>query len=95
MGNHGSKIRIKKVSKTSKHTIKVTDRLKKVNYVCLKEKVSWVLVTYAYNPSYSGGRDQDNWRSKPAWGNTATRPYLGKKKKITKKSWQSGSRCRP
>jgi hypothetical protein len=27
---------------------------------------SWVLVAHAYNPSYSGGRDQENSSLKPA-----------------------------
>jgi hypothetical protein len=32
----------------------------------------------AYNPSYSGGRDQENWGSKPALGKYFMRPYLKK-----------------
>jgi hypothetical protein len=28
-------------------------------------KARWVLVAHAYNPSYSGGRDQQNRVSKP------------------------------
>jgi hypothetical protein len=35
-------------------------------------------VTHAYNPSYSGGRDQEDWGLKPAWANSSTRPYLEK-----------------
>jgi hypothetical protein len=31
-----------------------------------KDKISWVLMVHAYNPSYSGGRDQKDLRSKPA-----------------------------
>jgi hypothetical protein len=30
------------------------------------------------NPSYSGGRDQEDWGSKPAWANSFTTPYLKK-----------------
>jgi hypothetical protein len=30
------------------------------------------------NPSYSGGRDQEDCDSKPAWGNSSARPYLKK-----------------
>jgi hypothetical protein len=31
----------------------------------LKEQVGWVLVAHACNPSYSGGRDQEDQGSKP------------------------------
>jgi hypothetical protein len=46
---------------------------------------SWGLVTYAYNPSYSGGRDPDS-SSKPAWANSSQdlsqkNPSQKKKKK--------------
>jgi hypothetical protein len=34
-----------------------------------------VLVAHAYNPSYLGGRDQEEQGSKPAWAN---RPYFQK-----------------
>jgi hypothetical protein len=44
---------------------------------------SWALVTHACNPSYSGGRDQEDHDSKPAqtdssWGHIS-------KKKISQK----------
>jgi hypothetical protein len=52
---------------------------------------SWVRVAHACNPSYSGGRDQEDRGLKPAWGN---RPYL-EKKSFTKEGWWSDSRCRP
>jgi hypothetical protein len=39
---------------------------------------SQVLVAHACNPSYSGGRDQEDRGSKPAWANSSTRPYLEK-----------------
>jgi hypothetical protein len=36
--------------------------------VALIEKylICWVPVAHTYNPSYSGGRDQEDWDSKPA-----------------------------
>jgi hypothetical protein len=37
-----------------------------------------VLVAHTCNPSYSGGRDQEDHGSKPAWTNSFTRPYLEK-----------------
>jgi hypothetical protein len=40
---------------------------------------------FAYKPSYSGGRDQENYGLKIA-GKQFMRPYL-KKKKITKQGW--------
>jgi hypothetical protein len=39
-------------------------------------------VAHTYNASYSGGRDQGDHSSKPAWANSSTRPYL--KKPFTK-----------
>jgi hypothetical protein len=36
-------------------------------------------VAHAYNPSYSGGRDQEARGSKPARTNSSVRPYLKKK----------------
>jgi hypothetical protein len=36
---------------------------------------SWVLVTQAYNPSYSGGRDQEDRGLKPAWENSSRDPF--------------------
>jgi hypothetical protein len=35
-------------------------------------------VVHACNPSYSGGRDQENHGSKPAQANSFARPYLEK-----------------
>jgi hypothetical protein len=46
---------------------------------------SQVLVTHACNPSYSGGRDQENHSLKSAWANSLRDPIL--KKPITKKGW--------
>jgi hypothetical protein len=41
-----------------------------------------VLVSHTCYPSYSGGRDQEDCSSKPAWANNFMRPYL--KKPFTK-----------
>jgi hypothetical protein len=54
---------------------------------------SWALVAQAYNPNYSGGRDQEDGGSKPAWANSSQDPIS--KKPITKKAWWSRSRCSP
>jgi hypothetical protein len=35
-------------------------------------------VTNACNPSYSGGRDQEDHGSKPTWENSSARTYLDK-----------------
>jgi hypothetical protein len=52
-------------------------------------------MAHAYNPSYSGGRDQEDRSSKPAWANSLETLSQKKKKPITKKGWQSGSKGRP
>jgi hypothetical protein len=39
---------------------------------------SQVPVAHACNPSYSGGRDQEDHSSKPAQKNSSVRPYLEK-----------------
>jgi hypothetical protein len=56
-----------------------------------KKKNSWVLVTQACNHSYSGGSDQEDHGSKPAWANSWWEPIS--KKPNTKKEWWRGSRC--
>jgi hypothetical protein len=38
----------------------------KVRFGNLKKSLSWALVALTYNPSYSGGRDQEDHSSKPA-----------------------------
>jgi hypothetical protein len=43
-----------------------------------KETSSWVPVAHTCNPSYSGGRDQEDCSLKPAPANSSTRPYLEK-----------------
>jgi hypothetical protein len=35
-----------------------------------KVYISQALVAHVYNPSYSGGRDQEDGCSKPAWANS-------------------------
>jgi hypothetical protein len=37
-------------------------------------KLSQALVAHAYNPSYSGGRDQEDRGLKPAWGKRSKDP---------------------
>jgi hypothetical protein len=37
-----------------------------------------VLVVHTCNPSFSGGRDQEDHGLKPAWANSSKRPYLKK-----------------
>jgi hypothetical protein len=39
---------------------------------------SWAPVAHTYNPSYSGGRDQENRSSRPTLGKQFERPYLKK-----------------
>jgi hypothetical protein len=41
-------------------------------------KKSQAPVAHAYNPSYSGGRDQEGHNLKPAWGNNSQDPNLEK-----------------
>jgi hypothetical protein len=59
----------------------------------LKIIANLVLVAHACNPSYWGGRDQEDSGSKPTWANSSKRLYL--EKPFTKKGWWSGSSCRP
>jgi hypothetical protein len=40
--------------------------------------MSWALVAHTCDPSYSGGRNQEDRGSKPAWANSSARPYLKK-----------------
>jgi hypothetical protein len=47
---------------------------------------SRVPMAHACNPSYSGGRDQEDRSSKPAWANSS-RETLPQKKPITKKGF--------
>jgi hypothetical protein len=36
-----------------------------------KERTSQAPVTHTYNPSYSGGRDQEDHNSKPVWADSS------------------------
>jgi hypothetical protein len=47
------------------------------------KKKGQALMAYACNPSYSGGRDQEDYGLKPAWANSLQDPIS--KKLITKK----------
>jgi hypothetical protein len=40
----------------------------------IKKNNSWALVAHACDPSYSGGRDQEDCCSKPAWANSSRDP---------------------
>jgi hypothetical protein len=52
-------------------------------HLVLKDKQGRVLVAHAWNPSYSGDRDQENRGSKTAWANSLQDPIW--KTAITKK----------
>jgi hypothetical protein len=45
------------------------------------------VVAHAYNPSYSGGRDQEDQDLKPAWANNLRDPIL---KKTPSWKWVGG-----
>jgi hypothetical protein len=48
-------------------------------YLIVKEvTICPARVAHTCNPSYSGGRDQDDRGLKPAWANSSARPYLEK-----------------
>jgi hypothetical protein len=51
----------------------------------IKIVLSWVPVAPSCNPSFSGGRDQEDWNLKPARANSLRDAFSKKKKKITKK----------
>jgi hypothetical protein len=57
----------------------------------LKSPGGWILVAHTYNPSYSGGKDQD-CGLKPTWKKSLRDPIS--KKLNTKPGWQSGSSSR-
>jgi hypothetical protein len=46
-----------------------------------KANIGWILVAHAYNPSSSGGSDQENPCSKPAQANTGETLYRNTKYK--------------
>jgi hypothetical protein len=47
-------------------------------------------VAHACNPSYSGGRNQEDCSLKPTGANCWPDPISKKKKMITEKDWQNG-----
>jgi hypothetical protein len=47
-------------------------------------------VAHACNPSYPGGRDQEDCGSKPAWANSSPRPFLKKSPSKKKKKRVGG-----
>jgi hypothetical protein len=53
-----------------------------------KSKNNQVPVAHASNPSNSGGRDQEDCGSKPAWANSSQDPIL--KTPITKMGGRAG-----
>jgi hypothetical protein len=53
------------------------------NKLIKRKRKKKVLMAHACNPSYSGGRDQEDQGSKPAWGSSSLDHIL--KKPITKK----------
>jgi hypothetical protein len=63
------------------------------NSEALKRKSIWALVAHTCNPSYSGGRDQEDHSSKPVQAKRFVRLYL--KNNQHKKELVGGSRCRP
>jgi hypothetical protein len=69
---------------------KVSAFLSKVESSLIKIS-SWALLTHTCNPSYLGGRDQEDQGSKAALDKYFTRPNLKKKKKKTHtKKWRGG-----
>jgi hypothetical protein len=44
----------------------------------METSASWALVAHACDPSYSGGRDQEDHGLKPAQGNSSQDPILKK-----------------
>jgi hypothetical protein len=50
-----------------------------------RKKETWAPVAHTWNPSYSGGRNQEDCSSEPAQANSSQDPIM--KKPITKKGW--------
>jgi hypothetical protein len=44
----------------------------------LKDSIGQELVAFIYNPSYSGGRDEEDHGLKPVWANSLQDPILKK-----------------
>jgi hypothetical protein len=46
-----------------------------INKICTRFSIERIFhQAYAYNPSYSGGRDQEDCSRKPAWANSSQDP---------------------
>jgi hypothetical protein len=54
--------------------------MKTVFLINQKELESWVPVAHAYNPSYSGGTDQEDQGLKPAQANSSRDPISNQHK---------------
>jgi hypothetical protein len=64
-------------------------RVKLEHIFLVKSETGQAPVTHTCNPSYSGGRNQEDRSSKPAQANGLWKPILNKK------GWWNGSRCWP
>jgi hypothetical protein len=64
-----------------------------VTFINSKELANQALVAHACNPSYSGGKDQEDHGLRPAQANISRDPIS--KNPITKQGWYYGSRFRP
>jgi hypothetical protein len=64
-----------------------------VVFIELRQQKSQALMAHACDPSYSGGRDQEDHSSMPSQTNSSQDPIS--KTLNTKNGWWSGSRCRP
>jgi hypothetical protein len=53
-------------------------------------KEGWALVAHTCNPSYLGGRDQEDFGSKPAQASCSQDPILKIPNTSKKKGWYSG-----
>jgi hypothetical protein len=74
-------------------TLMVELRSEEQAVVQLRWYEAQVPVAHLCNPSYSGGRDQEDWGSKPTQANSLWDPIL--KNSSQKRGWRSSSRCGP
>jgi hypothetical protein len=58
-------------------SIEIVDTYENLSF--LRVNISQVLVAHACNPSYSGGRDQEDHVLKPAWANSSWDPIFKKR----------------
>jgi hypothetical protein len=63
--------------------VQMGQKVSEIPFKPIKSWASWMLVAHAYNPSYSGGRDQED---------RGLKLDLILKIPITKKGWWSGLR---